>query len=124
MSSLLVSQFGDEDEDEEVARIAAKFEKKYGKICGSDGYVDKGEGYDETDPFIDNAEAYDELIPENVTTEYGGFYINTGELKFKAIDEEEGGEDEEDEYEKASMLQKLKVGSHFILLFLIIFSAA
>lgn len=96
-------QFGDEDSDEEVARIAAKFEEKYGPSYDADGYIDKGEGYDENDPFVDNSEAYDELIPHTITTEYGGFYINSGELKFKSVDEVE------DEFEKATLLQKLKV---------------
>lgn len=92
-----------------MARLAAKFEKKYGKIFGSDGYVDKGEGYDETDPFIDNAEAYDELIPENITTEYGGFYVNTGELKFKNVEDEESANDYDTGINKDLLLQNLKV---------------
>ncbi|UXI14133.1 ubinuclein-2 [Sarcoptes scabiei] len=96
--------FGDEDSDEEVARIAAKFEQKYGTCYDADGYIDKGEGYDENDPFVDNSEAYDELIPHNITTEHGGFYINSGELKFKNIEENQT----ESEFEKANLLQKLK----------------
>lgn len=99
------SKFGDEDSDEEVARIAAKFEQKYGTCYDADGYIDKGEGYDENDPFVDNSEAYDELIPHNITTEHGGFYINSGELKFKNIEENQT----ESEFEKANLLQKLKV---------------
>lgn len=82
--------FADEDgaEDEDVVRLARSFDQKYGnkkRRCGWDDYVDKGMGYDETDPFIDNDEAYDELIPSSLTTKYGGFYVNTGPLDFKPV---------------------------------------
>lgn len=77
-----------DEEDEDVVRLARSFDQKYGRNkrhCGWDDYVDKGMGYDETDPFIDNDEAYDELIPSSLTTKYGGFYVNTGPLDFKPV---------------------------------------
>ncbi|KAK8756438.1 LOW QUALITY PROTEIN: ubinuclein-2-like [Amblyomma americanum] len=92
--------FGENDE-ENIREIARKFEEKYGskpvkkrrkgRIAWED-YVDRGMGYDETDPFIDNGEAYDELVPSTLTTKHGGFYINTGELEFRTP----SGSDSED----------------------------
>ncbi|KAH6935852.1 hypothetical protein HPB50_010815 [Hyalomma asiaticum] len=85
--------FGDNDDDN-VREIARKFEEKYGSKHGKkrrkgrvawEDYVDRGMGYDETDPFIDNGEAYDELVPSTLTTKHGGFYINTGELDFRTL---------------------------------------
>lgn len=52
-----------------------------------DDYADIGMGYDENDSFIDNTDGYDEIIPQNVTTLHGGFYINCGALEFKTDDE-------------------------------------
>ncbi|XP_075545699.1 ubinuclein-2-like [Dermacentor variabilis] len=92
--------FGDNDDDN-VREIARKFEEKYGSKHGKkrrkgriawEDYVDRGMGYDETDPFIDNGEAYDELVPSTLTTKHGGFYINTGELEFRTP----SGSDSED----------------------------
>lgn len=73
--------------------------------------MDLGAGYDENDSFIDNTDAvrevplfaekissrifnvilifcqqYDEIVPEEMTTAHGGFYINCGALEFRAAD--------------------------------------
>ncbi|KAI8130470.1 yemanuclein [Lucilia cuprina] len=80
-----------EDNDDDVARIAKELEKKYGNAYSSGrgknkrDDVDIGMGYDESDSFIDNTEAYDELIPDEVETIEGGFYINCGALEFKKL---------------------------------------
>ncbi|XP_037946418.1 yemanuclein-like [Teleopsis dalmanni] len=77
------------DNDDDVARIARELELKYGnaysKGSKKDDHCDKGVGYDESDPFIDNTDAYDEVIPEEVETLEGGFYINCGALVFKNL---------------------------------------
>ena len=97
--------FGDEDNDDDVRRLAKQMEEKYGNAyvgkkrrrSAWEDYVDKGQGYDETDPFIDNDEAYDELIPSSLTTKHGGFYVNIGTLEFKPVtlSEEEDDDDED-----------------------------
>ncbi|KAJ8919467.1 hypothetical protein NQ315_016567 [Exocentrus adspersus] len=82
------------DDDDDVRRIALEMEAKYGsgmtkkKRKGrKDDYADIGMGYDESDSFIDNTDGYDEIIPQNVTTLHGGFYINCGALEFKTDEE-------------------------------------
>ncbi|KAG5879230.1 hypothetical protein JTB14_006030 [Gonioctena quinquepunctata] len=89
-----LDSFGETDDD--VRRIALKMEAKYGtgmtdgkkKRKGrKDDYADIGMGYDESDSFIDNTDGYDEIIPQNVTTLHGGFYINCGALEFKTDEE-------------------------------------
>ncbi|XP_046477089.1 ubinuclein-1 isoform X1 [Neodiprion pinetum] len=69
----------DDDDDEKLQEMAKRFEAKY----GINDYVDLGAGYDESDSFIDNTDAYDEIVPKEVTTVRGGFYINSGLLEFK-----------------------------------------
>lgn len=95
----------DPDMDMEVERVAKELEIKYG--MGSDyasksksaprpsklDNYDRGAGYDEEDSFIDNSEAYDELIPQEVETVGGGFYINSGQLEFKQLSNFERPED-------------------------------
>lgn len=85
--------FNDIDEDDltGLAALARKFEEKYGAAKGKkkrkrlEDVMDVGLGYDESDPFVDNSECYDELVPSVLTTRFGGFYINSGELHFKEI---------------------------------------
>ncbi|RZC35480.1 UBN AB and/or HUN domain containing protein, partial [Asbolus verrucosus] len=85
-----------DDDDDDVRRIARQMEEKYGtgtslnkkkRKIRKDDYADIGMGYDESDSFIDNTDGYDEMIPQNVTTLHGGFYINSGALEFKTDDE-------------------------------------
>ncbi|XP_052863849.1 ubinuclein-2 [Anopheles cruzii] len=86
----------DPELDNDVARVARELELKYGSgtTYASKGkqarpskldYCDRGAGYDEEDSFIDNSEAYDELIPQEIETVGGGFYINSGQLEFKQL---------------------------------------
>uniref|UniRef100_A0A1I8NYY7 Hpc2-related domain-containing protein n=1 Tax=Stomoxys calcitrans TaxID=35570 RepID=A0A1I8NYY7_STOCA len=80
-----------EENDDDVARIAKELERKYGNAYVSGrgknkrDEIDIGLGYDESDSFIDNTEAYDEMIPDEVETIEGGFYINCGALEFKKL---------------------------------------
>ena len=84
------------DDDDQLKAMAAALEAKYGdkpkskkngKVGGKkrkmNDYDHLGEGYDESDPFIDNSECFDEVVPQEITTAHGGFYINTGALEFK-----------------------------------------
>ncbi|XP_058128764.1 ubinuclein-1 isoform X2 [Anopheles coustani] len=86
----------DPELDNDVARMARELERKYGSGTAYGGkeknsrpskldYYDRGAGYDEEDSFIDNSEAYDELIPQEIETVGGGFYINSGQLEFKQL---------------------------------------
>jgi len=100
--------FASDDEDQ-LRNIAKKFEEKYGGPVGKkkkskkyDDYVDLGAGYDETDPFIDNTDAYDEIVPAELTTAHGGFYINSGALEFKPVEENADGSDSGDSDESES----------------------
>ena len=45
--------------------------------------IDPEDDYDLADDFIDDSEVNDEEVPDEVTTAYGGFYINVGSLKFR-----------------------------------------
>ncbi|XP_028312069.1 ubinuclein-1 isoform X2 [Gouania willdenowi] len=50
-----------------------------------------GYGYDEDDSFIDNSEAYDEFVPASLTTQFGGFYVNSDVLHFHRASDPEIG---------------------------------
>ena len=56
--------------------------KKYKKPV----HVDPEDEYDLDDDFIDDTEANDEVVPDQVSTEHGGFYINIGRLKYVELD--------------------------------------
>ncbi|XP_058809235.1 yemanuclein-like [Phymastichus coffea] len=104
------TKFPDDDDDDKILDVARYYEEKYGNRKRSD-YVDLGAGYDENDSFIDNTDAYDEVVPEEMTTVHGGFYVNSGPLEFKDSDkvnrknntngsnkEEENKDDKEKDY--------------------------
>ncbi|XP_015603534.1 yemanuclein isoform X2 [Cephus cinctus] len=118
--------FDDDDDDDKLREMAKRFEAKYGTATAGrkrhnkiDDYVDLGAGYDENDSFIDNTDAYDEIVPEEMTTVLGGFYINCGALEYKTAegqplvhnnnnnnnnnihDEDESSESSEDDAEAA-----------------------
>lgn len=122
----------DDDNDDKLRELARKFEEKYGPRIGKkkkkkfgkwEDYIDRGMGYDENDSFIDNDEAYDELVPSTLTTQYGGFYINSGGLEFRAVsdsDSEEFNDEHKPRKKRRRLIEKdsrrrrrlLKEGEH------------
>ena len=109
------------DDDDQLKAMARKFEEKYGnttekirqkkKTRKLDDYADLGYGYDSNDPFIDNSDVHDEIVPENLTTAHGGFYVNCGPLEFKARESADEDSDVEAvlaESEKATQKRKYK----------------
>ena len=49
--------------------------------------IDPEDDYDLEDDFIDDTEANDEVVPDKVSTEHGGFYINIGRLKYIELED-------------------------------------
>nr|CAD7394971.1 unnamed protein product [Timema cristinae] len=102
-----------EDDDEHLKQIARQFEQKYGtsgakkKHGRLEDYVDLGAGYDESDPFIDNTDAYDEVVPEEMTTAHGGFYINCGALEFKEVEEQSDLDDDDKDAKPKKRIKRL-----------------
>ena len=109
------------DDEDQLRALARKYEQKYGnsttvdkikkkkKARKLDDYADLGYGYDSNDPFIDNSEIHDEIVPENITTAYGGFYVNCGPLEFRARESADEDSDVEaviQEGEKAAKKRK------------------
>ncbi|XP_031620313.1 yemanuclein-like isoform X2 [Contarinia nasturtii] len=77
-----------EEADHDAEKLALEFERKYGSAYGGENRPSKGgadKGYDENNGFIDDSEAYDEVIPDEMDTDRGGFYINSGQLQFKKL---------------------------------------
>nr|CAB3267466.1 ubinuclein-2 [Phallusia mammillata] len=95
----------------EAEALAQYYEAKYGgapikkkrKRDRAKDLADVGYGYDETDPFVDNSECYDEVVPTSLTTQLGGFYINSGKLEFKHISDDSNIEQDDDEDDDESL---------------------
>ena len=49
--------------------------------------IDPEDDYDLEDDFIDDTEANDGVVPDKVSTEHGGFYINVGRLKYIELED-------------------------------------
>ncbi|XP_034043632.1 ubinuclein-1 [Thalassophryne amazonica] len=104
----LQSESGDEGyEDYGMDSFLKKMEKKYSKNPNKpkerfQALVDYGYGYNQDDSFIDDSEAYDQYVPFAITTEEGGFYMNSGVLEFR------DASDNEAEVEQPKPTQKRK----------------
>ena len=76
----------DRDSDIEIIEIDINDSQSKPKFKKSSKPVDPEDEYDLDDDFIDDTEVNDEEVPDEVSTACGGFYINTGSLKFKYKD--------------------------------------
>ncbi|KAF0760035.1 yemanuclein [Aphis craccivora] len=99
-----------EENDESIKQLADHYEQKYGfsgvkkkkkKKTAFYNYSELAAGYDENDSFIDNTEIKikyqqlsiqtfkvldcDEVMPNEVETKHGGYYVNSGSLEFKNV---------------------------------------
>ncbi|XP_026808501.1 yemanuclein [Rhopalosiphum maidis] len=83
-----------EENDESIKQLADHYEQKYGfsgvkkkkkKKTAFYNYSELAAGYDENDSFIDNTEICDEVMPNEVETKHGGYYVNSGSLEFKNV---------------------------------------
>ncbi|XP_050442472.1 ubinuclein-2 [Adelges cooleyi] len=98
-----------EENDDLVKNIADHFEQKYAsnnvkkkkkKKTAFYNYSELAAGYDENDSFIDNTELFDEVMPEEVETEHGGYYVNTGSLEFKKVNVSEDSKEQKSSRQK------------------------
>ncbi|XP_006820512.1 uncharacterized protein LOC100370569 [Saccoglossus kowalevskii] len=110
----------DEEDIEGLQAIARRFEAKYGPKTGKkkrkrdriEDLIDASWGYDESDVFIDNSQAYDELVPAELTTKFGGFYINSGQLEFRPVSSSEDSDNDfQDPNKKKKAFKKKRKSS-------------
>ena len=82
----LVKKEEDKDIDSDIEIIEIDINETKPKPKKSNKPVDPEDDYDLDDDFIDGTEVKDEEVPDEGSTDWGGFYINTGYLKFKYKD--------------------------------------